>query len=156
MLFEEAQHTVDAIAKRVGVLAGRQKVIAPTKIDTHVAPAANRMPRLALVVPEDGQRLQRDAVIVAQSVLVIHREIPIDATADLLALGTYGDRLGHLEHAILEDADIAMKTEYAFVGGCQYRQTQQEQRGESFHSTAPNLASGTLAASSDDRWKNSR
>ena len=132
------------------------EVIAPSEVHAYVATAAHRVPGFAAIVAQYRQRFERDVIVVAEPVFIIYGEIAVDASADLLALGAHGDRFRYLEHAVLEDADVAVKPEDALVGARQRRQAEQDKCKESLHSTVPNFASGTLAASSDERWKNSR
>jgi hypothetical protein len=125
MLFEETQHPVDAIAKRVRVLAALDEMIAPTEVHAHVAATTYRVPGLGTVVAQDGERLERDAVSVAQPVFVVDGEIAVDAAPDLLALGAHSDGLRYLEHATLEDTDVAVKAQDTFFGPGQRGQHEQ-------------------------------
>ncbi len=73
-----------------------------------------------------------------------------------MAFGPHGNGLGDLDHAVREHADIAVEMQDTFVGRHARRHEKQEQGEQALHSTVPNFARGTLAASSEDFWKNSR
>ena len=151
MLFEETQHAIDAITKRVRVLAVLEEVIASAKVHADVTTASYRMPGLPPIVSKNGQGFQRNLISIAHPVFVVNRKVSIDTALDLPALGAHGDRFRDFKHPTFENTDVAVKAQDAFFGPGQRGQHEQEKRNRCLHSTVPNFACGTLAASSDER-----
>ena len=156
VLVEEAEHAVDAVAKCVGMGALVDKAIRAPEIGAHVSATANGMERLTGAIAQHCKRFQPHPVLVAEPVLVVDGKVSIDTAPDLSTLCAHLDRLGNLDHAVSEHADIAVKLEYAFIGRRRQRHEQQQAGQQVSHSTVPNFASGTLATSSEDFWKKSR
>ena len=104
----------------------------------------------ACVVAQDGERTKIDFIAIAEFVVILGRKIPIDTPSNPITLGTHLNGFGNLYPAVLKNANLAVKIEYALVGRRGERHEEQQTCREIFHSTDPNLMSGTLATSSDD------
>ena len=155
MFFEEPEHAARTVAELIGVFACIEIAIGAAEIGTDAIANALRVMVFAGTVAPHRQDIEVHHVIVTEAVPVLGREIAVDAAPDTIPLGPHANRFGDFDPAILDDHNVAMKIEYAFLA--RRRQRQQEQAGEqASHSTDPNLTSGTLAASSDDFWKKLR
>ena len=126
MFIEETEHAIRAVAKHVSVLAVLDESVGAPEVSANVATTSNGVKRLRLAIAEHGLGFQLDPVVIAKSILIVDREIAIDTTTNLVALGPDLDRFGNFDHAVCEDANIAVKTENALVGERSERQTKQE------------------------------
>jgi hypothetical protein len=126
VLIEETEHAIRAVAKHVSVLAALDEFVGAPEVSTNIATTSNGVKRFRIAIAEHGLGLQLDPVAITKPILIVDWEIAIDTTTNLVALGPDLDRFGNFDHAVCEDANVAVKTENAFVGERSERQTKQE------------------------------
>ena len=118
MLIKKPEHPVGAVPVCVGMHAPLDKMILATKVGSDIAPVSHRMKWLWHFVTQHHEWFNRDLVGVAQAVFILHRKIAIDATPNLIALGTYLYRLRYFDHAVGEHPDVAVEAQDTLVGNC--------------------------------------
>ncbi len=156
VILEEAEHPRRTVTELVGMDAVVDEAIAPSEIGAYAVAIVHDLERFACIVAQYGEGPEVDDVAVAEPVKILGRKIPVDSAADAVALGAHPDRFRDLDPAVLHHGDVAVKLEDPLVGRRERGQREQQEDGERPHSTEPSLTSGTLAASSDRFWKNSR
>ena len=63
-----------------------------------------------------GKRAKLNLIAVAALIVVLRREIPIDASSNPIALGSHANGLRDLYPAVLKNSYLAVIIEYPFVG----------------------------------------
>ena len=134
MILEVPELPVGAVADRVGVFAGVEDDIGVADPDAYAVRLLLGAKRLRPSVARDALHVEARDHARATTVGVAGREVAEDAAADLVALGTHAQRLGHLERAVGPDLDVALPGEDALVGARGRRGREQGQckqrRGE--------------------------
>ena len=153
VLVEESQLARGAVAQGESMVGGNGQEIVIAGIDAHAVGPVFQEPGFRLAITQHVQHLEADHHAVAMAVAVTGGEFAIDAAPYLVAFGTHGDVLGHVQAAIGAYFHRAVISKDAFL--CQqWRSKQQQQQGgeQAAHRESSTL---TAARSFSLAWKNS-
>src|SRR5690606_36000923 len=105
-------------------------------------------PRLRPPVALDAEHLEADDDVVALRVPVAHRELAVDAAADVPAFGTHADVFGDVEAAVdlHVDGDVVGEDAFRRDGARRQQQRGRQQPGQQRHAVEVHSGKSTAGA----------